>query len=68
MGWIVITAGGWGPAEPANEDAAELIHTANGGSGVIDGRGDSPQGYINDLNNAKLNVLLHGTAWANFNS
>lgn len=45
-------------AEPADQDAAELVNTADRGAGIVHRRRDCPQRDIDDLDDAELHVLL----------
>ena len=49
------------PGREADQDAAQLIHAADGGGGVVDGGRDRLQRDIDDLQDAKLHVLLQGS-------
>src|SRR5579872_2166614 len=51
-------------ADPKNHDSTKLIHAANRGAGIVDGRRHCAQGDVHDLNYAELDVLLHCARWS----
>ena len=48
-------------AQPADQDAAQMINTTDRRAGIIDRRRDRPQRDIDDLDDAELHVLLQRT-------
>ena len=48
---------------PVNDDTAELVHAADRRAGIVDRGRDCAQPDIGDLNDAELDILLHGARW-----
>jgi hypothetical protein len=63
---IVVIAPRRITARPPDNDGAQLIDRADRGRRIVDRRGNRPQGDVDDLHDAELDVLLHRASRAEF--